>query len=197
MSFAGLKVVVVGLAREGSAAARFLAEQGAAVTVTDAQPARKLAGRVAALQSLGITFCLGRHPVTLLNPSHTDLLVVSPGVPPGIPFLRQAKGRGLPLTTESRLFCRLCPAPIVGISGSSGKTTTTTLVGNMLRAAGFTTHVGGNIGQPLIGRLAEISPQDRVVMELSSFQLEYFHGSFNRGARFPPRFEWLDRGWSP
>ena len=197
MVFSGLRALVVGLAREGSAVARFLAEHGAHVTVTDAQPADTLAPQTAALQDLDITYRLGGHPEALLDRATTDVLVVSPGVPLTIPFLQQANDLGLLLTTESRLFCQLCPAPIIGISGSSGKTTTTTLVGLMLEAAGFTTHVGGNIGQPLISSLMTIQPTDWVVMELSSFQLEYFHRSPVPPEQVSPRIRRLLLPWSP
>lgn len=170
-SFAGRRVTVVGLAREGTALARFLARQGALVTVTDRQSAEALAENVAALAEWPIRFVLGEHPPELLE---TDVVFVSPGVPLEIPFLVEARRQGVPLSSETRLFVELCPAPIVGITGSSGKTTTTTLVGEMLRAGGLGTWVGGNIGRPLIERLPEIAPTDRVVMELSSFQLEFF-----------------------
>lgn len=193
----GANVLVVGFAREGHAVARFLAERGANVTITDSQPAYKLENRIEPLEKLGITFRLGEHPNSLLTPKHVDFLVVSPGVPLNIPFLQKARSLRLPLTTESRLFCQRCPAPITGISGSSGKTTTTTLVGKMLEASGYTAHVGGNIGQPLISRLAEVKAQDRVVMELSSFQLEYYHADLNLGANIPPEFAPLFEGWSP
>lgn len=169
--FAGRRVTIVGLAREGTALARFLAAQGATVTVTDRQSAEALAENVAALAGWPIRFVLGEHPLELLD---TDVVFVSPGVPLEIPFLIEARRRGVPLSSETRLFVELCPAPIVGITGSSGKTTTTTLVGEMLRAGGQRTWVGGNIGRPLIEHLAEIAPTDRVVMELSSFQLEFF-----------------------
>lgn len=193
----GVKALVVGLAREGSAVARFLAEQGAQVTVTDAQPTPVPADRLAELENAGITCHLGGHPDFLLEAGRVDFLVVSPGVPLTIPFLQKAQSLRLPLTTETRLFCQLCPAPITGISGSSGKTTTTTLVGQMLATSGFKTHVGGNIGQPLISRLGEIEATDRVVMELSSFQLEYFHATLNREARIPAVLKPLFAGWSP
>ena len=196
-NFAGLKILVVGLAREGSAAARFLANHGAQVTITDAKPADQLTGQIAALQDLAVSFHLGTHPTDLLSADKTDLLVVSPGVPLTAPFLQLAQSRGLPLTTESRLFCQLCPAPIIGISGSSGKTTTTTLVGLMLEASGYTTHVGGNIGRPLINKLNTIQPQDRVVLELSSFQLEYFHSSSVAKETVSPAIRPLLCGWSP
>lgn len=196
-TLAGLKVLLVGLAREGCAAARFLAEHGAQVAVTDTRPAAELTAQLKTLQDLEITFHLGGHPETLLDPAQTDLLVVSPGVPLTIPFLNQARARGLPLTTETRLFCHFCPAPIVGISGSSGKTTTTTLVGLMLKESGYNTHVGGNIGNPLITNLGDIQRQDWVVMELSSFQLEYFHPSPVSSSQVMTSIQPLLSGWSP
>lgn len=170
-SFAGRRVTVVGLAREGTALARFLAAQGATVTVTDRQSAEALAENVAALAAWPIRFVLGEHPLELLD---TDMLFVSPGVPLETPLLVEARRRGVPMSSETRLFVELCPAPIVGITGSSGKTTTTALVGEMLRASGQRAWVGGNIGFPLIEHLPEMAPTDRVVMELSSFQLEFF-----------------------
>ncbi len=197
LSFEGLGVVVVGLAREGNAVARFLAKQGAKVSVTDARSAEKLNQNLDPLRALGIAFYLGGHPEHLLNPKLTQLLVVSPGVPLDIPFLRRAQKLGILRSTESRLFSQLCPAPIVGISGSSGKTTTTTLVGKMLEMDGFVTHVGGNIGQPLINALPNIEPTDRVVMELSSFQLEYFHAALNQSADAPHQLSLLKAGFSP
>jgi UDP-N-acetylmuramoylalanine--D-glutamate ligase len=179
-SFAGRRVTIVGLAREGTALARFLAAQGAAVTITDRQSAEALAENVAALAEWPIRFVLGEHPPELLD---TDVVFVSPGVPLEIPFLVEARRRGVPLSSETRLFVELCPAPIMGITGSSGKTTTTTLVGEMLRADGQRTWVGGNIGRPLIEHLSEIAPTDRVVMELSSFQLEFFAPWAGEGGR--------------
>jgi UDP-N-acetylmuramoylalanine--D-glutamate ligase len=194
-----VSVLIVGLAREGTALARFLAEQGARVTVTDVKPAEALADGMAALARLPVTLALGGHPVSLLNGN--DILFVSPGVPLEIPLLAEARRRGLPLSSETRLFARLCPAPIIGITGSSGKTTTTALVGEMLRAAGRRTWVGGNIGQPLIGHLDKMAPDDIVVMELSSFQLEFFapwtgtlgpgDSGDGAGLLFDPK------GWSP
>ena len=181
-AFSGLRVLVVGLGREGSALAAYLAGHGLAVTATDSQPAHKLGTLPTMLDQAGVTLVLGEHPVTLLD--QTDILFVSPGIPLESPFLNQARARRLPLSTESRLFCHLCPAPIVGITGSSGKTTTTTLVGQILQAdrSDRTTWVGGNIGQPLIGLVDRIKPDDIVVMELSSFQLEYFHAHLNQEA---------------
>lgn len=170
VSWQGVRVTVVGLAREGTAVARFLAARGAEVTATDMKPAEALAGTLAQLRSFPIRYALGGHPEWVLD---ADIIFVSPGVPRNIPLLVEAARRGIRLSSETELFFSLCPAPIIGITGSSGKTTTTTLVGEILRAAGERTWVGGNIGEPLLNYLDEIGPADRVVMELSSFQLEH------------------------
>jgi UDP-N-acetylmuramoylalanine--D-glutamate ligase len=192
----GLHVLVVGLAREGTAVARFLVERGAQVTITDSKQAESLAQPLAVLEGLPLRFALGGHPERLLKAA--DLLVVSPGVPLDAPFLAQARRRGLPLSSETRLFTHLCPAPVAGITGSSGKTTTTALVGEMLKASGRRTWVGGNIGQPLIEHLEEIEPQDIAVMELSSFQLEYFAPWPTAVTANRPASLLLDpKGWSP
>jgi len=170
--FSGIHTLIVGLAREGTALARFLADHGAQVTVTDTKSAEALADGLAALEGLPVALVLGGHPLELLDTA--DIVFVSPGVSLEIPLLAEARRRGVPLGSETRLFTRLCPAPVIGITGSSGKTTTTALVGEMMKASGRRTWVGGNIGQPLIGHVREISPSDAVVMELSSFQLEFF-----------------------
>ena len=166
---------IIGLAREGTALARFLAEQGAIVTVSDLKNEEELKGNIAKLKGLSIRFVLGGHPGEVLN--RANVLFLSPGVPLEAPIVAEAKRRGIPISSETSLFTKLCPAPIIGITGSSGKTTTVSLVGQMLKASGFRTWVGGNIGQPLIGRLEEIEPTDKVVMELSSFQLEIMEWS--------------------
>jgi len=188
LRLAGLKATIIGLGREGTALARFLAERGARVTVSDVKPPEALAGAIAQLRGLDIRYALGGHPDWILA---ADVLFLSPGVPGDVPIAREARRRGVATSSETRLFTRLCPAPIIGITGSSGKTTTTTLVGKMLQAAGRHTLVGGNIGQPLIGRLGEIAPGDAVVMELSSFQLEGF------GPATPPEKAFPPGGWSP
>ncbi len=165
-----MHVLILGLARQGKALARFYAEQGATVTVSDNRPPEKLQTEMAALADLPIRYALGGHPLSLLD--DCDLLGVSGGVPLTLPIVQEAIRRGIPLTNDAQEFLRLCPAPIVGITGSAGKTTTTALVGKMLTEAGFTTWVGGNIGNPLINDLPHIAPEHRVVMELSSFQLD-------------------------
>ncbi len=174
--FSGAKVLILGLARQGIALAHFFAAAGSSVVLSDRRPAAELQSEMAALQGYSnVRFALGGHPLSLLN--GVDLLCLSGGVPPTIPIVREAQARGIALSNDSLLTLQFSPAPLIGITGSSGKTTTTTLVGKMLVAAGLRTHVGGNIGTPLIDRLAEIAPDDRVVLELSSFQLELWRQS--------------------
>jgi len=158
------------LARQGKALARFFAEQGWRVTVSDVRNPEALQDAMRELSALDLHYVLGEHPLSLLD--GCDLFCTSGGVPTDLPVVQEAIQRGIPLSNDAQEFMRRCPAPIVGITGSAGKTTTTTLVGAMLAETGFTTWVGGNIGNPLINDLAAMQPTDRVVMELSSFQLE-------------------------
>lgn len=169
MIYEGKRATIVGLGREGTALARFLVRQGARVTVTDIKEESELKEALEDLVGLPIRYLLGGHPEETLE---ADVVFVSPGVPREIPVLAEARRRGIELSSETRLFFSLCPAPIVGITGSSGKTTTTSLVGEILEAHGRRTYVGGNIGSPLLGIVEQIEPEDCVVMELSSFQLE-------------------------
>ena len=189
-TFAGQRIVIVGLARQGSALARFFCAQGARVTITDIQPAERLQAERAALAALPVTYLLGGHPFSLLD--GCDLLCLSGGVPPETPLPQEARRRGIPLSNDSLLTLQLACVPIIGITGSSGKTTTTTLVGEMLRAAGVRPAVGGNIGTPLIDRLPRPTGSagsaggaldaERLVLELSSFQLQLFDASPQVGA---------------
>ena len=162
--------VVLGLARQGLAVTRWLMEQGAQVTVSDSKPETDLQDPIGSLRDLDVKFVLGGHPSSLLD--DCDVLCLSGGVPIDLPIVIEAQRRGIPLANDAQLFVERCPAPIIGITGSAGKTTTTTLTGEIFKAAHHTTWVGGNIGNPLIGDLAEMLPTDRVVMELSSFQLD-------------------------
>ena len=186
-TFDGKRIVILGLARQGLALARFCTRAGAHVTVSDTAPAAALGPELAALGDLPVDLALGGHPLSLLD--RCDLLCLSGGVPPQIEFVQAALQRGIPLSNDSlltlQMAARLGLGPVVAITGSSGKTTTTTLVGEMLAASGRKVHVGGNIGTPLLDRLAAIAPGDCVVLELSSFQLELFDpaiafGSFDR-----------------
>ncbi len=163
-------IVVLGLARQGLAAARWLSAQGAHVTVSDVKPAEQLTAEIEALRDVNVKFALGGHPLSLLD--ECDYLCLSGGVPIDLPIVEEARRRGIALTNDAQLFVERCAAPVIGITGSAGKTTTTTLTGEILRAANIETWVGGNIGNPLIGDLAQITATQRVVMELSSFQLD-------------------------
>ena len=167
---AGRHVVVLGMARQGKALGRWLPTVGARVTLSDSQSAEALAADVAEFAGTPVQFALGGHPLELLD--DCDLLCVSGGVPPTLPIVQEALRRGIAVANDAQLFLERCPAPVLGITGSAGKTTTTALVGAMCRAAGRTTHVGGNIGDVLLDALPYIAPEDIVVMELSSFQLE-------------------------
>ena len=170
VELAGKRVVILGLARQGIALARFLARTGAKVTASDLRDKAALADVMAELSDLPIRYVLGEHPHSLLDKA--DLLCLSGGVPIDVPIVVEARRRGVPLSNDAQIFLERCPAPVIGITGSAGKTTTTALTGEMCRAGGGQTWVGGNIGNPLITDLDEIRPDDRVVMELSSFQLE-------------------------
>ena len=168
-------VVILGLARQGLALARFYAEQGIRVTVSDSRSATALQAAVAELADLDIGLVLGGHPLSLLD--GCDLLCLSGGVSTELPLVQEARRRGIRLSNDAQEFLVRCPAPVVGITGSAGKTTTTSLVGALLAASGVRTWVGGNIGNPLINDLPAMRPDDRVVMELSSFQLELLEAS--------------------
>ncbi|MGH2606865.1 MAG: Mur ligase family protein, partial [Anaerolineales bacterium] len=173
-SFAGQTAVVVGLARQGKAAARYLAEHGADVVVSDRKSADQLESETLELAGLDIEFILGGHPPELIEGA--DLLCLSGGVPADLPLAQQARRRGIRLTNDSQLFLEACPAPVIGITGSAGKSTTTALVGRMaaahLEPLGHRAWVAGNIGRSPLADLSRIAAEDRVVLELSSFQLE-------------------------
>jgi UDP-N-acetylmuramoylalanine--D-glutamate ligase len=167
-------VLIVGLAREGLAAARWLTQQdGVHVIASDLRP--PAANVQERLQDLGVQLAIGPQTPNLLDNVHA--VVVSPGVPQAIPLLQAARAKNLHITTEPRLFAQGNPAPLIGITGSSGKTTTTTLVARILEGTGYLTWLGGNIGSPLLPQIAGILPQDRAVMELSSFQLLYWQAT--------------------
>jgi UDP-N-acetylmuramoylalanine--D-glutamate ligase len=160
----------LGLFGGGVGAARYMAGLGARVTVTDLKDERALAPSVKALNGLPIKFHLGRHEPA--DFTKADVVVVSPAVDKRkSEFVRMAEAAGASVTSEMNLFMAACPAPVLGITGSSGKSTTTALVGDMLLRF-RPTRVGGNIGKSLLEELHEIRPDETVVLELSSFQLE-------------------------
>ncbi len=156
----------------GAGVARYLAEAGAIVTVTDTRPAAELHESMASLTGLPIRFVLGGHDERDFTPAGADLIVRNPGVPRGARLLQEARGHGVPVEMEMTLFFRACPAPIIGITGTKGKTSTATLCAAMLRARDPRTVLAGNMGVSALARLPEIAPETPVVLELSSWQLE-------------------------
>lgn len=172
-SFKDKKVTVMGLGLFGGGvgAAKYLVSQGADVTVTDLKSAVELSASLKLLDGLPVTLRLGKHYEKDFQ--NVDMLVVSPAVPDDSEFLQIAYNNKVRIDTELSIFFRLCHAPIIGITGSNGKSTTTSLLGEMLKKAGIKTWVGGNIGVSLLANLREINPDDVVVLEISSFQLEY------------------------
>lgn len=194
----GLRASIVGAAREGTALARFLVHCGAHVTLSDSKPASALGDALREIEGLDLRLALGANPPDLLD---VDVLFLSPGVPPYAPIVREARQRGLPISSEPRLFTQLCAAPIIGVTGSSGKTTTTTLTAHMLVAAGRDAWLGGNVGIPLTDRLVSEPGPEVATLELSSFQLELFAPGY-QGPDVEQRRTAASRaisleGWSP
>ncbi|HSO18590.1 MAG TPA: UDP-N-acetylmuramoyl-L-alanine--D-glutamate ligase, partial [Desulfosarcina sp.] len=165
------RVVVVGLGRTGAATARFLVDRGAQVTVTDRAPAQSLAASAGGLEQLGVRLKLGGHVAGDFEAA--DLVVLSPGVPHTLPVLEPAWAKGTPVIGEMELASGYVNEPILAVSGTNGKTTTTELIGKMLENSGKRVFVGGNIGTPLIAYAAGAHPRaDVIVVEVSSFQLD-------------------------
>lgn len=188
------RVLILGAARQGLALARWLSLHGARVTVSDMRSAEELRLARESLAEYQIDWALGGHPLELLE--STDVLCLSGGIPLTLPIVAGALQRGIPLSNDSQIFMEVVPCKTIGITGSAGKTTTTTLVGNMakksyqkdegermkdeyssgLHHSSFKIHpsvfVGGNIGDPLLNYVDEMKPEDLAVLELSSFQLE-------------------------
>ena len=170
MKLQGKRVTVVGLGIEGTALVPYLVSQGAQVTVSDAKPAEALAENLARIVGLPVRLSLGENrPEDCVG---AEVVFVSQGVPLDIPALAAAREHGVPFSSITRLFMELCPAPIVGITGSAGKSTTTALVGEMFRAAKRPVLVGGNIGVPLLDQLHTLTPRHWTVLEISHTQLE-------------------------
>jgi UDP-N-acetylmuramoylalanine--D-glutamate ligase len=164
------RVLVVGLGKSGVASALFLKERGARVTVSDTKSPDQLRDEIPVLLDHGITVETGGHGERTFRGQ--DLIVVSPGVPVDAAPLVQARAAGEPVIGEIELAAQNLSGEIVAITGSNGKTTTTTLVGEILAAGGFPVSVGGNIGTPAISLVERTNRQTIVVLEVSSFQLE-------------------------
>lgn len=164
------EVVVLGLAKSGVQVAKVLHERGAVVTVNDRKE-RDESPEASELETLGISVICGGHPESLIHEG-VQLLVKNPGIPYTAPPVQQALELGIEVVTEVEVAYHLCAAPIIGITGSNGKTTTTTWVGQMLEAAGMRPIVAGNIGTPLSQAAQEADADNWMVVELSSFQLK-------------------------
>ena len=170
MLLSGKKVLIIGAARSGIAAARFLVAQGATVALTDQKPLEKWTPEALALNESNVGLLPGEPPSWLLD--QLDLVVVSPGVPATIIPIRYAERAGAEVIGEVELAYRYLKGRVVAVTGSNGKTTTTSLIGELLRDAGLTVQVGGNIGKPLISMIETSRDDGWTVAELSSFQLE-------------------------
>lgn len=184
-----VKVVIIGVARQGIALARYLVKHGAQVTLNDKRSAEELTDAFQSLADLdqsttALTWVCGDHPVGILDDA--QLVCVSGGVPLDLPLIVEAQRRGIPVSNDSQIFLEAAPCKVIGITGSAGKTTTTTLVGRMAIAAEATSEgqrpyrkawVGGNIGSPLIAEVDQMVSSDLAIMELSSFQLEIMRSS--------------------
>ena len=182
----GTHVVILGAARQGVALAHWLIKHGAIVTLSDKRAESELVSARAALSGLPIKWAVGGHPLELLD--HADVLALSGGVPLTLPIVNEAVKRGTELSNDTQIFMEAVPCKTVGITGSAGKTTTTTLVGNMaVECYKFKVEsnsqlsnlqpsnrvfVGGNIGDPLINYVDEMKADDLAILEISSFQLE-------------------------
>ncbi|MBT2288060.1 UDP-N-acetylmuramoyl-L-alanine--D-glutamate ligase [Paenibacillus albidus] len=168
--YRGEEVVVLGLAKSGVQVAKVLHERGALVTVNDKKE-RDQSPEASELESLGISVICGGHPDGLIHEG-VRLVVKNPGIPYSVPPVQKALQLGIEVVTEVEVAYRLCVAPMIGITGSNGKTTTTTWVGHMLEAAGMNPIVAGNIGTPLSQAALEATEDNWMVVELSSFQLK-------------------------
>lgn len=192
--WSGRRILIIGAGRQGIALASYLAAHDAKVIINDAKSAEELGDSQERLKDFSIEWALGGHPLSLLD--DVDLVCPSGGVSLQIPLLVESQSRGIPLSNDSQIFLEATPCPVVGITGSAGKTTTTTLVGRMMRSAveilnddieqqisplfqdnwslkaSSNIWVGGNIGTPLISSIGDMKTHDLAIMELSSFQLE-------------------------
>jgi UDP-N-acetylmuramoylalanine--D-glutamate ligase len=202
------RVLILGAARQGIALARWLARHGARVTLSDSRQMDELVSARAALADTNVTWCVGGHPLELLD--NTDVLCPSGGVALTLPIIQEAMKRGIPLSNDTQIFMEVTPCRTIGITGSAGKTTTTILVGEMAKLAYLTTDdrpqtmkeqsstlapyasagvvrrprsfTGGNIGDPLINYVDDMQADDIAVLEISSFQLDQMDISPNISA---------------
>ena len=191
-NWTGTRVLILGAARQGLALARWLSLHGARVTLSDMRSADDLRTARQSLAELQIDWALGGHPLELLD--STDVLCLSGGIPLTLPIVAEAVKRGIPLSNDSQIFMEVVPCRTIGITGSAGKTTTTTLVGQMAENAyGEGAYTGGNIGDPLINYVEDMDASDIAILELSSFQLDQMTISPNIAAVLNVTPNHLDR----
>ncbi len=164
------KISVIGIGVSNVPLIRFLIEGGASVTAHDKKDAKALGEVYTELSDLGAHFVLGEDYLKNI-PEGCEVIFKTPGLRGDVPELLTAKEKEIEVTSEMELFFELCPCEIIAVTGSDGKTTTTTLIGEMLKTQGYTCHIGGNIGKPLVAELEHIKAEDKAVLELSSFQL--------------------------
>lgn len=167
-SLQGKTVAVIGIGVSNTPLIRTLLQAGIPVTACDKNTRETFGALAEELEQLGAQLRLGP---AYLDDLKEDVIFRSPGIRPDIPAFQQAVARGAELTSEMEAFFQVCPCKIIAVTGSDGKTTTTTLISEMLQSAGYTVHVGGNIGKPLLSEADSMTPEDMVVLELSSFQL--------------------------
>ena len=184
--------MILGAARQGLALARWLSLHGAHVTLSDMHSEDELRVARESLAEYQIDWALGGHPLELLDA--TDVLCLSGGVPLTLPIVAEAVKRGIPLSNDSQIFMEVVPCKTIGITGSAGKTTTTTLVGRMAKNAyGDKAYIGGNIGDPLINYVDDMKADDIAILEISSFQLDQMTISPNVAAILNVTPNHLDR----
>jgi UDP-N-acetylmuramoylalanine--D-glutamate ligase len=188
----GKRVLILGAARQGLALARWLSLHGAQVTLSDMRSEDELRVARESLAEYQIDWALGGHPLELLD--STDVLCLSGGVPLTLPIVAEANRRGIPLSNDSQIFMEVVPCKTIGITGSAGKTTTTTLVGQMAKNVyGAKAYIGGNIGDPLINYVDDMKTDDIAILEISSFQLDQMTISPNVAAILNVTPNHLDR----
>ncbi|HHT17898.1 MAG TPA: UDP-N-acetylmuramoyl-L-alanine--D-glutamate ligase [Papillibacter sp.] len=164
----GKRIAVLGVGVSNTPLIELLLKAGHDVVACDRSERTSLGERAEHLESLGAKLRLGEDYLKDLD---ADVIFRTPGIRPDLPEIAEAVSRGAVLTSEMEAFFEVCPCPIIAVTGSDGKTTTTTIISEFLRAAGYTAHIGGNIGTPLLDRAEEMKPSDMAVLELSSFQL--------------------------
>jgi UDP-N-acetylmuramoylalanine--D-glutamate ligase len=191
----GKHILIIGAARQGVALTRYFAKHGAKVTLNDIRMPADLKDEQEALRDVPVEWALGAHYSSLLNGK--DLVCLSGGIPLTLSIVKEAVKRGIPLSNDTQIFLEAVPCKTIGITGSAGKTTTTTLVGRMAEAAYAKSEnkvwIGGNIGDPLINYVDEMQPDDLAILEISSFQLEQMTLSTNIAAVLNVTPNHLDR----